>query len=1131
MRAKRTRPASTATTRRKRTAARKTHRQRQTSGVPTGVVRLRFRPVPSKVAFPALEREILAWWTAQDILGKYLRRNERAKQRWSFLDGPITANNPMGVHHAWGRTYKDLFQRYKTMGGFRQRYQNGFDCQGLWVEVNVERDLGFRSKRDIEKFGVGPFVNLCKERVLTYAAQIGEQSVRLGMWMDWEDPALLRQLAEGMRLDPAQRLTVQGRRGPASGTVEQLVGRLGSQLGGSYYTFSDENNYEIWAFLKQCWERGMVYKGHDVMPWCPRCSTGISEHEIVTEGYQEITHPGLFVRFPLIGHPHRALLVWTTTPWTLTSNVAAAVHPDLTYAVVRQNDEELVLAEGTLSVLRGDYTLVERLQGKQLVGMHYAGPFDDLPPQQGVEHRVIPWTAVGADEGTGIVHIAPGCGAEDFALGKEHGLPVIAPIDEFGVFTDKFGWLAGKRTDEAATPIIEHLRRTGRLHKVESYTHRYPVCWRCGTELVFRLVDEWFIAMDPIREPLMAVTKRIRWIPEFGLDRELDWLRNMHDWMISKKRYWGLALPIYECKACGDVQVIGSAEELRDRAVEGWKAFAGHSPHRPWVDAVKIRCRKCEATVSRIPDVGNPWLDAGIVSFSTLNYRTDPKTWQQWYPADFITESFPGQYRNWFYSLLVMATVLDGREPFRTCLGYALVRDERGEDMHKSKGNAIEFNEAADRAGVDVMRWAYCVQNPAANLNFGYALLDDVRRRVIIPLWNVVSFFTTYAALERLDFPTLLRRQPPLGVLDRWLLSRVHGLVATVRDRLDDYDPAGASRPVEAFIDDLSNWYVRRSRRRFWKSEGDADKRAAYFTLYQVLRTLTLTLAPFVPFLSERIYQDVVRSVEPRAPASVHLCDFPTADRARVDEPLNALMQAVRTLVALGRSARGRARIKVRQPLPAVLLVTRHRALRDHPELLEHLADELNVKAVRFVDDPGRYVTFAVTVRFDLLGPKFGAKVQDIARAVRALDPTAVWRTLEDEGHLAVRVGEEEVVLSREEVVARMHEAQGYAAEGQGGELVILETTLSAELVLEGQARELVHQIQTLRKASGLAVEDRIRLLHDGGLAPILRAHGAYIEREILAVEIREVRTQLPHEIQLDGTQVRVGLEPVPQPG
>src|SRR2546428_691117 len=662
-----------------------------------------FRPVSSKVDFPAMEREILAWWQAQGILTKYLRRNERAAQRWSFLDGPITANNPMGVHHAWGRTYKDLFQRYRTMRGFRQRYQNGYDCQGLWVEVNVERDLGFRSKRDIETFGIGPFVNLRKERVLTYAAPITEQSIRLGMGMDGEDPARFR-------------------------------------------------------------------------------------------------------RFPLADRANRSLLGWTTTPWTLTSNVAAAVHPDLPYAIVRQGREELVLADGTLGVLQGDYAVVERVPGSQLVGLRYRGPFDDLPPQRGIEHRVIPWKDVGAEEGTGVVHIAPGCGAEDFALSREHGLPVIAPIDEFGVFTKGFDGLVGTRTDEAAAPIIEQLRATGRSYKVEPYRHRYPVCWRCDTELVFRLVDEWFIAMDPVREQLMRVTQHIRWIPAFGLDRELDWLRNMHDWMISKKRYWGLALPIYECAKCGHVDIIGSAEELRARAVEGWQDFDGHSPHRPWIDAVEIRCSKCGDVVSRIADVGNPWPDPGTVSFSTLGFRTHPEVWQQWYPADFITESFPGQYRNWFYSLLVMATVLDGREPFRTCLGYALVRDEHGEDMHKSKGNAIEFNEAADRAGVDVMRWAYCVQNPATNLNFGYGLLDDVRRRFVIPLWNVVAFFVTYANLEDFDFTSLMRTRPALATLDRWLLSRVHRLAVAVRDRMDDYDPTGASRPVEAFVDHLPNW-------------------------------------------------------------------------------------------------------------------------------------------------------------------------------------------------------------------------------------------------------------------------------------------------------------------------------------
>jgi len=1077
-----------------------------------------------------MEREVLAWWERERILQQYLRRNEASPRRWSFLDGPITANNPMGVHHAWGRTYKDLFQRYKTMCGFRQRYQNGFDCQGLWVEVEVEKDLGFTSKRDIEAYGIEPFVNLCKHRVLTFAAIQTQQSWRLGMWMDWNDPEDLRALAEAMRSNPAQLVDYPARGGGrVRQPAEQVVGRLGDpELGGSYFTFSDENNYQIWGFLRRCHERGLIYKGHDVMPWCPRCATGISEHEIATEGYQELTHPGVVVRLPLVDRPGQALLVWTTTPWTLTSNVAAAVHPGLTYVRVRQGDEELYLEEGAVGILRGGYTVVERLPGAQLVGWRYHGPFDDLPPQRGVAHRVIPWADVTAAEGTGIVHIAPGCGAEDFALSREHGLPVIAPVDEHGVFLPAFDWLAGLRTDEAAGPIIDRLARAGRLYRVDQYTHRYPVCWRCGSELIFRLVDEWFIRMAPVREALMAVTRRIRWIPAFGLDRELDWLRNMHDWMISKKRYWGLALPIYECPACGRVEVIGAREELRARAVQGWEAFEGHSPHRPWVDAVKIRCARCGTVVSRIPDVGNPWLDAGIVSMSTLRAGSEPEYWRQWFPADFITESFPGQYRNWFYSLLVMSTVLAGQEPFRTCLGYASVRDEQGREMHKSRGNAIEFNEAADRAGVDVMRWLYCTQNPAANLNFGYGVLDETRRRFVIPLWNVYAFFVTYANLERFAVAELLRTPPRPDALDRWLLSRLQRLVATARDRLDAYDPPGAARPIEQFVDDLSNWYVRRSRRRFWKSEDDEDKRAAYATLYRALRTLVLLLAPFTPFLCERIYQDLVRVVEPQAPRSVHLCDYPAPEAALVDEELEAAMEAVRTLVALGRAARGHARIKVRQPLPAVWLVTRSRALRARPELLAVLADELNVKAVRFAEDPGRYVTFEVKPRFDVLGPKYGAAVQAIARAVRTLDPAAALRALEHDGHLTLAIDGREVVLSRDELEARMHETRGYAAEGAGGEFAILETALTPELILEGQARELVHQVQTLRKEGDLAVDRRIVLHYEGPLEDVLRAHRDYIMRETLAAEIRSglPASVAAREVRLDGVPVRLGIAP-----
>jgi len=1088
----------------------------------------RFKPVSSKVDFPAMEREVLAWWEAARIREQYLRRNETAPRRWSFLDGPITANNPMGVHHAWGRTYKDLFQRYRTMRGFRQRYQNGFDCQGLWVEVEVEKDLGFSSKRDIETYGIEPFVNLCKHRVLTYAAVQTRQSIRLGMWMDWNDPDDLQRLADAVKTNPREPVEFPARGGGRiRRSAEEAVGRLGDpEIGGSYFTLADENNYQIWGFLKRCHERGLIYKGHDVMPWCPRCATGLSEHEIATEGYKELTHRGVFVRLPLVDRPGDALLVWTTTPWTLTSNVAAAVHPGLTYVRVRQGDETLYLEEGALGVLRGEYTIEERLPGERLVGWRYHGPFDDLPPQRGVTHRVIPWSDVTSAEGTGIVHIAPGCGAEDFALSKEHGLAVIAPIDENGVFLPGFGELVGLRADEAAQPIIDRLKRGGRLYKVEPYTHRYPVCWRCGSELVFRLVDEWFIRMDPVRADLMEVTKRIRWIPAFGLERELDWLRNMHDWMISKKRYWGLALPIYECASCGAFEVIGSREELQKRAVEGWETFEGHSPHRPWVDAVKIRCPNCGATTGRIADVGNPWLDAGIVSMSTLHYRADPAYWRQWFPADFITESFPGQYRNWFYSLLVMATVLAGQEPFRTCLGHGSVRDERGREMHKSWGNAIEFNEAADQAGVDVMRWLYCTQNPAQNLNFGFRTLDEVRRRFVIPLWNVFAFLVTYANLENFQLGDLLTRPPQVGILDRWLLSRLTRVVRMVAERLDDYDPQGASRVLEAFVDDLSNWYVRRSRRRFWKSEADDDKRAAYYTLYQTLRTLTLLLAPFVPFLAERFYQDLVRVVEARAPLSVHLCDFPEPESALLDDRLEAEMAAVRRLVALGRAARGQAKLKVRQPLPAVLLVTRAGELRQRGELLEILADELNVKAIQFVDDPGRYVTFEVKPRFEVLGPKYGALVQAVAAHLRTVDPGLALQALERDGHLRLSIDGRAIVLSRDDLEIRMHSSRGYAAEGADGEFAILETVLTPELLLEGLARELVHQVQTLRKDENLAVDDRIILHYEGPLQDLLASHREYVMRETLAVELREgLPAGAPaHALRLDGVTVRLSL-------
>ena len=809
-----------------------------------------FRAVSPKPDLVAIEHEILDLWQERRTFARQ-RAQLAGRERWSFLDGPITANNPMGVHHAWGRTYKDVYQRFQAMLGHDQRFQNGFDCQGLWVEVNVERDLGFTSKRDIEAYGVAEFVSLCKQRVLTYAARQTEQSIRLGMWMDWNDPHELRRLRDLLAEDPGQQATIEGPTGPVSDSVEMLVGRLGMpEVGGSYFTFSNENNDLIWGFLAECHRRGWLYKGHDTMPWCARCGTGISEMEM-NEGYADRDDPGLTIRLPLVDRPGEALLVWTTTPWTLTSNVAAAVGPELTYVRVRQGDASLWLGKGTLkTALQGPFEVLEERPGRELVGWRYEGPFDDLPAVRAAfaaggpdgspyEHRVVPWDEVGEDEGTGIVHIAPGCGAEDFQLGRELGLPIIAPLDESGILVDGFGSLTGRDVRDVAEPIVEHLKREHRFYRLEPYTHRYPHCWRCGTPLVFRLVDEWYISMGEVydeprerltpaqvdaslRYQIMEVVDQIRWIPGFGYERELDWLRNMGDWMISKKRYYGLALPIYDCAACGTVEVIGGREELRQRAVEGWQAFDGHTPHRPYVDAVKIACPGCGGPVERIRDVGNPWLDAGIVPFSTLHFREDPEYWAKWYPADFITESFPGQFRNWFYAMLAMGTVLRREPPYRTIFGYALLFGEDGRPMHKSWGNAIDFDEAAERMGVDVMRWMFVNARPEDNIRFGWHAADEARRELLV-MWNVYAFFVTYARLAGWTPSSGAPSTAGRPAIDRWILSRAAATSAIAGERLDDFDALRAAKAISSFLDDLSTWYLRRTRRRSSRNE-DASR-------------------------------------------------------------------------------------------------------------------------------------------------------------------------------------------------------------------------------------------------------------------------------------------------------------------
>lgn len=1152
------------------------------------------------------EHDVLKFWTDRTIFRK-LRQQIAGKKPWSFLDGPITANNPMGVHHAWGRTYKDTFQRYWAMNGRDLRYQNGFDCQGLWVEVEVEKQLGLGAKSEIEKYGIDKFVHECKRRVLKYAAVQTEQSIRLGYWMEWDDPCQLRQLSEAIGTDKQVEFTPPKLDKPvAEKDPEAIVARLGNpDWGGSYFTFSTENNETIWTFLKKCFERGKVYRGYDVMPWSGRGGSAYSQME-VADGRKLTVHRSAFVRFPLLERQDEYLLVWTTTPWTLTSNVAAAVNPDLDYVKLKAKRDGAVyyfakdnldfqrlateFKEGfgreewgwpksvpklkTLSQIfkeNGGYDIEGTIKGAEMIGWRYAGPFDELPAQHtlgGVpfDERVADKTGEGchqvidggrdfkgnanvvAGEGTGIVHIAPGCGDVDHVLGAQAGIVGIAPLGEDGCFIDGFGEFTGKSATapETVDLVFSTLKEKGLLVNVEQYPHIYPFCWRTSDELVFRLVDEWFINMD-WRQEIMDVTDRIRWVPDSiqGGEREREWLTNMRDWMISKKRYWGLALPIWiNPDDPTDFEVIGSLAELKERAVEGWDEFEGHTPHKPWIDKVKIRSQKTGAVLNRVPDVGNPWLDAGIVSFSTMGFNSHPDYWKKWYPADLVTECFPGQFRNWFYSLLSMATMMnydrtedpDQKKPFKTLLGHRLVMNEAGKPMHKSDGTAIWFEEAAEQLGVDTMRWMYLQQNPASDLRFGTrhpdqpvtlqtpsgpadatidgvkthkvtsTPADETRRMVLIPLWNSYAFFVNYARLDEFDpsAPQVPVESRP--ELDRWILSNLQALTSSMRAAIEDYDSPEACRRAAAFIDDLSNWYIRLTRKRFWRSKdaSDTDKLAAYQTLYEVLVTLSKLLAPMIPFLSERMYQNLVRGEGRGAsqPESVHLCAYPVADAALLDAGLNARMATAQSVVSLGLRLRSAADQRVRQPLAELRVSSSDAAARDAIERLSDvIREELNVKQLTVCDSLADIVKYTYKANLKTLGPKYGKLLNVLKTKLPEVDG-AILAPLRSGTPVTVTLDGHEITLAPEDVQVGTEQATGWVSGDDQGVQLALSTALTPALLREGMARDFIRQVQQLRKDANLEIENHIRISYsttDAEVQTMIAEWGELIRGETLA--------------------------------
>jgi isoleucyl-tRNA synthetase len=1031
--------------------------------------------------FPDLECGILAFWETNDTFGKLRKKNE-GKPVYSFIDGPITANNPrgIGVHHAWGRTYKDVFQRYRAMKGFDQRYQNGFDCQGLWLEVEVEKDLGLNSKKDVLAYGMDNFSRKCRERVDESAASIIATSRRLGQWMDWE---------------------------------------------GSYYTYADHNIEHIWHFLKTCHEKGWLYKGHRVMPWCARCGTSLSQHE-QADAYEEITHRAVYIKLPLKERPGEFILVWTTTPWTLTSNVSLAVHPDLHYTKVMQGDEVYYISQGVVERLKGEYQVLGAVKGEDLVGLTYSGPFDELEAQQGVPHKVYPWDVVGEEEGTGVVHVAPGCGAEDYDLAQRNGFPAVAPLDEDGMFVDGFGSFSGKSVHDVAPMVFESLEEKGYLYKLEDYTHRYPKCWRCKEELVFRLVDEWFISCDEIRPRMIEAARAIRWIPDHSGKRMEDWLNNMGDWCISRKRYWGLPLPFYETDD-GELTLVGSLDELRELAVDPAVVDGLPELHRPWIDDVEIKTPSGKVA-RRIPEVGDCWLDAGIVPFSTLGYLNgDRGQWDKWFPAEFVTE-MREQIRLWFYSMLFMGVTLEGRAPYSAVMTYEKMNDENGDAMHKSTGNAIWFDEAVDKMGAEPMRWLFADQNLSLNLNFGYGPASEVKRR-FLTLWNTYRFFVQYANLDGVN-PSELRAPDEWPMIDRWMQSRLQILVRDVEKGLVNYDLPPVVKAVEVFFDDLSNWYVRLNRRRFWKSDNDGDKASAYLTLHESLVTVSKLLAPFLPFLAEEMYQNLVRSVDPGAPESVHLCDFPGLREDLIDEGLMSDMSLAMQVVSLGRAARTESGIKVRQPLASAKVWTQSLDASALARIRPLVLQELNVKELETVSDQEELMVRAVKPNFRTLGKKYGKLIPAIKSALSAADGDALGARLENGESVTLEVDGTTVELTPEDVVVESAAQASLSVAQDSGVLVALDTVVTDDLRDEGHAREFVHYVQNLRKTSGLEVADRIHLCVEA-TAPLLRAitrHEDYIKTETLCLSLQvSLLTAAEDGEVINGEALRVTLEKV----
>ena len=1044
-----------------------------------------FERVESQVNFPEMERRIIDLWKERGTFEKSVESRPEDKP-FVFYEGPPTANGRPGFHHVLSRAFKDLIPRYKTMQGYRVERKGGWDCHGLPVELEVEKELGLSGKNDIEGYGIEKFNELCRESVFRYVGEWREMSDRMGFWADMDN---------------------------------------------AYWTLDNTYIESVWWALKQLYEKDLLYEGYKVTAHCPRDQTSLSSAEVAM-GYEDVVDPSVYVKLPLVEDPETSLLIWTTTPWTLISNTAVAAAPNVEYATVQTNGEKLTLARELLDRVlgEGNYEVLNVAGGRELEGKKYRRPFDYVAVEDSENlFTVVLGDYVTTTEGTGLVHTAPAYGEDDARTGRRYDLPTLHPVKSDGTFDERVGPFADQFVKDADPGLVEELREKGVLFRAEDYEHPYPHCWRCGTPLLYYAKKAWYARTTRVLDELLEENENINWVPEhIKWGRFGDWLRNNVDWALSRERYWGTPLPVWRCEQ-GHTNVIGSVEELTEKA----KDTVPDDLHRPYVDDVKVTCEECGEEATRVPEVLDAWFDSGSMPFGQDHYPfANAGHFENHFPADYICEAVD-QTRGWFYSLLAVSTLLFGRSSYKTCLVLGHILDAEGKKMSKSRGNVVNPWEIFDRQGADALRWAlYTATSPGNPRRFSEEQVDEAVRKYLLTLWNTYSFFVTYARIDGFDPEKDYVEPEERSLMDRWVLSELQLTTQTVTERLDAYDVTAAGRAVGEFVDELSNWYVRRSRRRFWKGEDDTDKKAAHSTLYECLVTVAKLTAPFTPFVAESLYQNLVANADGEAPGSVHLAGWPGVGESLVDKGLSESMAAARRVVSLGRSARNSAAIKTRQPLREVVVVPpdEDEQFREGVESLEDVVlEELNVKELRFGSTED-VVAYDLKPNLSVVGPEYGRLVPGIRSALESASPEVGAGAAGGE-EVTVLVEGEEITLSPEELLVEPGEREGYAVEREGHLSVALLTELNTELLDEGLVRELVHKVQNLRREKGFEIEENVSVAfsESSRVSGLLRGRwGDYFKAEVLAGElVLDGVSDKAESIAVEGEELEVELAPM----